>query len=37
MLLGWRANPHAGPFHILSFILVGGGFMVIRRRVASSL
>ncbi len=28
-LLGWRANPHFGPFHILSFIFIGGGFVLI--------
>lgn len=29
MMFGWRANPHAGPFHILSFALIGIGFMLI--------
>jgi protein-S-isoprenylcysteine O-methyltransferase Ste14 len=29
MMFGWKANPHAGPFHILSFIFVGGGFILI--------
>lgn len=29
MLLGWRANPHLGPFHILSFVFIGGGFILI--------
>jgi protein-S-isoprenylcysteine O-methyltransferase Ste14 len=29
MTFGWRANPHAGPFHILSFVFIGGGFMLI--------
>lgn len=28
-LFGWRANPHFGPFHILSFIFIGGGFVII--------
>jgi protein-S-isoprenylcysteine O-methyltransferase Ste14 len=29
MLLGWEANPHFGPFHLLSFAFVGGGFWVL--------
>jgi protein-S-isoprenylcysteine O-methyltransferase Ste14 len=28
-LFGWRAYPHFGPFHILSFIFIGGGFALI--------
>lgn len=26
---GWRANPHFGPFHLLSFAFIGGGFALI--------
>jgi protein-S-isoprenylcysteine O-methyltransferase Ste14 len=29
MMFGWEANPHFGPFHILSFVLIGGGFVLI--------
>jgi protein-S-isoprenylcysteine O-methyltransferase Ste14 len=29
MLFGWKSNPHAGPFHILSFAFIGGGFVLI--------
>jgi len=29
MLFGWQANPHFGPFHLLSFAFIGGGFILI--------
>ena len=29
MMFGWKANPHAGPFHVLSFIFIGGGFLLL--------
>lgn len=29
MLFGWKANPHFGPFHLLSFVFIGGRFILI--------
>ncbi|HVJ40974.1 MAG TPA: isoprenylcysteine carboxylmethyltransferase family protein [Dongiaceae bacterium] len=29
MMFGWKGNPHFGPFHIASFVLIGGGFLLI--------
>jgi protein-S-isoprenylcysteine O-methyltransferase Ste14 len=29
MLFGWQANPHFGPFHLLSFVFIGGDFVLI--------
>ena len=29
MMFGWQVNPHFGPFHIASFVLIGGGFWLL--------
>jgi protein-S-isoprenylcysteine O-methyltransferase Ste14 len=29
MLFGWRGSPHFGPFHLLSAIFIGGGFILL--------
>lgn len=29
MLFGWQGNPHFGPFHILSFLFIGLGFLLL--------
>ena len=29
MLFGWKANPHFGPFHMLSMLFIAGGFLLL--------
>jgi protein-S-isoprenylcysteine O-methyltransferase Ste14 len=29
VMFGWRANPHFGPFHVLSFAFIGAGFWLL--------
>jgi methanethiol S-methyltransferase len=29
IIFGWRANPHFGPFHLLHFAFIGGGFILL--------
>ena len=31
MLFGWQANPHFGPFHVASYVLIAGGFILLAR------
>ncbi len=31
MMFGWQDNPHIGPFHLLSSIFIGAGFILISR------
>ncbi len=28
-LLGWEGNPHLDPLHLLSYVFIGGGFILI--------
>ncbi|NMG29966.1 methyltransferase family protein [Aromatoleum evansii] len=29
VMFGWKSNPHFGPFHLLSGLFIGGGFLVL--------
>lgn len=29
VLFGWTVDPHWSPFHLMSFVLIGGGFLLI--------
>jgi protein-S-isoprenylcysteine O-methyltransferase Ste14 len=31
MMFGWRSNPHFGPFHVVSFLLIVLGFWLLAR------
>jgi len=37
MIFGWKANPHFGPFHLLSSLFILGGFWLLADALASAL
>src|SRR5450830_887308 len=36
VIFGWRSNPHFGPFHMLSFLFIGGGFWLLSEALGSA-
>ena len=28
-LIGWKGDPHLSPFHLLSYVFIGGGFWLV--------